>query len=99
MSKEEIAGPPAEIFADPEDIDEKTIIRAAEGAEYNERALRRYQLERLRYFYAVIEFSSVAAARLAFTEVQSTEFEKSANFFDLRSVLFFLLVTVNSCLF
>jgi hypothetical protein len=55
LAKEEIEGPPKEIFKrkeesdDEEEIDETTIVQEDEGVEYDDRALRKYQLERLRY--------------------------------------------------
>lgn len=100
MEREEREGPPKELFAneddqqeladiDEDDVDERMVVQEAEdkGEEVNSKALRRYQLERLRYYYAVAEFDSVKSARAAFLEVQGTEFERSANIFELRSVL------------
>lgn len=55
-----------------------------EGNEYDEVALRRYQLERLRYYYAVVEFDTVPAAQHAYEEIEGTEFEATANVLDLR---------------
>lgn len=53
MAKEEREGPPAEIFKkkgkDLEEINEKTVYEFGDGNEYNDDALRRYQLERLRW--------------------------------------------------
>ena len=54
MAREENEGPPAEIFKkkksdDREDeVDEKNIYEIGDGNEYDEDALRKYQLERLR---------------------------------------------------
>lgn len=100
MAREEKEGPPAELFAtaegrevkeqdiDEDDVDERMILKEQQdkGEEINSKALRRYQLERLRYFYAVAEFDSVKSARAAFLETQGTEFERSANVFELRYV-------------
>jgi hypothetical protein len=111
MEREEIEGPPKEIFAsrthdedeeeseeyegeeenneDSEDEEEnikKSILKEDQGEEFNTTQLRRYQLERLRYFYAIIEFSSKEAAKHVYDAVDGTEYLSSANFFDLRFV-------------
>lgn len=57
MAREEKQGPPPEIFQrqpymDPSQIDEKTLYEIGDAdADYNEDALRIYQLERLRHVY------------------------------------------------
>lgn len=110
MEREEIEGPPKEIFAsrkkeeesddddgegengEPEDSEEeeedikKSILKEDKGEEFNMTQLRRYQLERLRYFYAIIEFSSKDVAKHVYDNVDGTEYLSSANFFDLRFV-------------
>lgn len=48
--------------------------------------LRKYQLERLRYYYAIATFSTVAAAELVHDELNGTEFERTANILDLSYV-------------
>jgi hypothetical protein len=48
--------------------------------------LRQYQLERLRYFYAVATFSTVEAASHVMLECDGTEFERTANVMDLSYV-------------
>lgn len=52
MEKEEKEGPPAEIFKkkrkETQEINERTIYEVGDEDEYDEDALRRYQLERLR---------------------------------------------------
>lgn len=105
MEREELEGPPKEIFAsrtgdeddfededEPEDSEEeeenikKSILKEDQGEEFNTTQLRRYQLERLRYFYAIIEFSSKDIAKQVYDSVDGTEYLSSANFFDLRFV-------------
>lgn len=94
LAKEETEGPPAEIFAknnadeeeDDEEITAKNIIKTDTGEEFDNEALRRYQLERLRYFYAIVTCDSKAAARYLYQTCDGTEFERSANFLDLRYV-------------
>lgn len=55
MAKEEKEGPPLEIFKkksnDDEDVDEKNIYDVGGENDYNEDALRKYQLERMRYCF------------------------------------------------
>jgi hypothetical protein len=53
MEREEKEGPPAEIFKkkdveNPEEVDEKNVYEVGGEDEYDEDALRKYQLERLR---------------------------------------------------
>lgn len=110
IAKEEMEGPPKEVFAprkadekhviepilseEEEDEDEeaeedkiaKSMIKEDTGAEFNSAKLRRYQLERLRYFYAVVTCSSAAVAQGIYESVDGTEYLTTANFFDLRFV-------------
>lgn len=56
LKREEVEGPPKEVFKksrrneidENEEVNEKTIYEEDEGDEYDEDALRKYQLERLR---------------------------------------------------
>ncbi|KAJ5369922.1 uncharacterized protein N7496_006014 [Penicillium cataractarum] len=104
MEKEEIEGPPREIFASAnggatgEDEDEeldseeeeeeikKSLLKADTGEEFNSTKLRQYQLERLRYFYAILTFSNKECAKHVYDLVDGAEYLSSANFFDLRFV-------------
>lgn len=97
MSKEDVEGPPRELFKDAsrtkadldnsedEDSDDELVFED-EGAELDEEALRRYQLNRLRYFYAIVELDSIDAAAHVYEEIEGTEFERTANVFDLSYV-------------
>ena len=106
MQREEMEGPPAEIFADEEqtasesdgsihysEADEedeeaikKSLLQSNETEDFNSSALRAYQLTRLRYYYAVLFFSSPNAAKHIYDSVDGTEYLSTANFFDLRFV-------------
>lgn len=111
MAREEMEGPPKEIFAqrkpetkdengalglesdedesdDREDDEEikKSLIREDQGEEFDSVKLRRYQLERLRYYYAVITCSSTPVAESIYNAVDGTEYLTTANFFDLRFI-------------
>src|SRR5947207_3804079 len=54
--------------------------------EVNTTALRNYQLERLRYYYAIIECSSVSIANVLYKALDGAELGSTANIFDLRFV-------------
>ncbi|KAI0778273.1 hypothetical protein BD413DRAFT_465710 [Trametes elegans] len=90
MAREEREGPPPEVFKkrelNPEDINERTVYETGDGEDYDEEALRKYQLERLRYYYAIAECDSVEAASHIYNELEGTELERSANVFDLSFV-------------
>ncbi|EMD42120.1 hypothetical protein CERSUDRAFT_90716 [Gelatoporia subvermispora B] len=90
MAREEKEGPPPEVFkkkgADDEEINERTIYETGDGEDYDEDALRKYQLERLRYYYAIVECDTVQAASHIYSELEGTELERSANVFDLSFV-------------
>ena len=111
MEREEMEGPPKEIFGqnngtgpleqdrsdlaeennEDDDADEdekikKSILKQDPGQEFNSAKLRRYQLERLRYYYAVLECSSVSTAKAIYDAVDGTEYLTTANCFDLRYI-------------
>ena len=48
--------------------------------------IRKYQVNRLKYYYAVAEFNSVKAADCVYSECNGTEYEMSAVPFDLRFI-------------
>ena len=78
----------------PEDVDEqeeeekirRSLLREDKGEEFNSTKLRRYQLERLRYYFAVLVCSSTSVAQALYDAVDGTEYLTTANFFDLRFI-------------
>jgi hypothetical protein len=105
LEKEELEGPPREIFAsskrnedeseedeeDSSDDDEKIkqqLLKqqASEGEEFDTAKLRQYQLERLRYYYAVICCSDKTTAKTLYDAMDGREYLSTANFFDMRFI-------------
>ncbi|KAK7059015.1 pre-rRNA-processing protein esf1 [Paramarasmius palmivorus] len=91
MAREETEGPPPEVFgrrqvAEGEEVNEKNIYEVGDGNDFDEDALRKYQLERLRYYYAIVTCDTVDAASHIYNELEGTELERSANIFDISFV-------------
>ncbi|AGO12598.1 AaceriAER259Wp [[Ashbya] aceris (nom. inval.)] len=96
MQREEVEGPPREVFKskkdkktkqDDDEIGLKDLYEQGDAEkDYDSKALRRYQLERLRYFYAVVYCNNVATAEAIYQNCDGTEYESTANMFDLRYV-------------
>ncbi|CAF4881715.1 unnamed protein product [Pieris macdunnoughi] len=57
-----------------------------EGSAYHMEKLRRYQLNRLKYFYAVAEFDSATTADKIYSDCDGIEYESSATKLDMRFV-------------
>ncbi|OMJ21184.1 Pre-rRNA-processing protein esf1 [Smittium culicis] len=64
----------------------KLPVEYEEGKDFDQAALRKYELEKLRYYYAIATCDSVSTAESIYESIDSTEFESSANLFDLRFV-------------
>ncbi|KAL8630693.1 hypothetical protein Q9189_003618 [Teloschistes chrysophthalmus] len=64
----------------------KSLLQEGNDQEFNSAKLRRYQLERLRYYYAVLICSSPTIAQTIYEAVDGTEYLTTANFFDLRFI-------------
>ncbi|KAI4129824.1 MAG: hypothetical protein LQ347_003617, partial [Umbilicaria vellea] len=64
----------------------KDLLKENLGDEYDSAKLRHYQLERLRYYYAVLTCSSLSTAQAIYEAVDGTEYLTTANFFDLRFI-------------
>ncbi|TKA77113.1 hypothetical protein B0A49_01406 [Cryomyces minteri] len=106
IEREEMEGPPREIFAssnragdvssgdEDEDEDEeeaeekikKQLLRADNGEEFDSGKLRQYQLDRLKYYYAVVTCDSPSTAKALYDAMDSREYLTTANFFDLRFI-------------
>lgn len=98
LKREEMEGPPREIFKSKNskkkshdddsdsDVDVRDLYEEGDAEDYDAKSLRRYQLDRLRYFYAVVYCNNVATAEAIYKNCDGTEFESTANMFDLRYV-------------
>ena len=81
MAQEEMKGP--QELTTKEDDDAEPVDE--EDEVYKEK-LREYQLNRLKYYYAVINFDSVKTADIVYKECDGLEFESTANRLDLRFI-------------
>ncbi|KAF5520786.1 Pre-rRNA-processing protein esf1 [Colletotrichum aenigma] len=96
MQREELEGPPKEIFksdsdeeSEEEEEDEaikKELLEEGDAEDFDSDALRKYQLDRLRYYYAVMTCSDKATAQKVYEATDGTEYQSSSNFLDLRFV-------------
>lgn len=104
MEKEELEGPPRDIFAstqrqddvdkdeqdeDSEDEEErikKQLLQGDEGEEFDSAKLRQYQLDRLKYYYAVISCDSDTTAKTLYDAMDGREYLTTSNFFDMRFI-------------
>ncbi|WYZ46101.1 hypothetical protein EsH8_IX_000326 [Colletotrichum jinshuiense] len=103
MQREELEGPPKEIFKksndddSEEDSDESSeeeedeaikdeLLKEGDDQDFDSDALRKYQLDRLRYYYAIMTCSDKKTAQKLYEAVDGTEYQSSSNFLDLRFV-------------
>ncbi|KAJ6623026.1 ESF1 like [Pseudolycoriella hygida] len=88
LAEEETMGP-KELIETKLDVDSDIEAKEdenEEGTNYNMEKLRQYQLNRLKYFYAVIECNSVDAADKLYKECDGLEYESTATKLDLRFI-------------
>ena len=95
MAEEEIKGPQeltqTKLASDEDTSDEELGTKAVadeneDGIDYNMEKLRQYQLNRLKYYYAVIECNSVSTADKIYVECDGLEYESTATKLDLRFI-------------
>lgn len=64
----------------------RKLYKESDESELNTTALREYQLDRLRFYYAIVTFPTTEIAQNVYKACDSTEYESTGNFFDLRYV-------------
>ena len=81
MKKDTLYGPPKELFdAEPKKIKKKSKKGdnlSDEGEVFDQEELRRYEINKMKYFYAVIYCNTVETARKLYDEYNDYEFELS----------------------
>ncbi|KAE9534928.1 hypothetical protein AGLY_008220 [Aphis glycines] len=88
MQEEEVKGPPELISNNPKEIgsSDDSDQEEEEGSKFHMEKLRKYQLARLKYYYAIIVCDSPGTAGKIYTDCDGIEYESSATRLDLRFV-------------
>lgn len=100
MKREEVEGPSRELFkkkskksknkkeaSDDTEIGLTDLYEEGDAdKDVDRRALRQYQLERLRYYYAIVYCNNIETSSSIYQNCDGTEYESTANMFDLRYV-------------
>mmetsp|Transcript_33352 Transcript_33352/g.37933 ORF Transcript_33352/g.37933 Transcript_33352/m.37933 type:complete len:744 (-) Transcript_33352:177-2408(-) len=55
-------------------------------SDFDPEKLRAYEVSKLKYFFGIVEFSSIQQADIAYKEVDGMEFERSSASIDMRSI-------------
>ena len=64
----------------------KELIKEQGSEDFDKKKLRKYQLDQLKYYYAVVECDSTGTAKYIHSQCDGAEYETSGNFFDVRFI-------------
>lgn len=85
LKEEEIKGP-IELVETKNKYDDSDDEETEEGSKYHMEKLRQYQLNRLKYYYAIVVCDTPETANKIYTECDGLEYESSSTKIDLRFV-------------
>lgn len=71
---------------DDEDDDDDEFTNDDQAVWKQQQALRKYEEERLKYYYAVVEFEDVQSADAVYEQCDGVEYSQSGRCFDLRFI-------------
>ncbi|KAF5302371.1 hypothetical protein FQA39_LY10410 [Lamprigera yunnana] len=86
MKEEELKGPVELVESKPLENEEEEEEENEEGSKFHMEKLRQYQLNRLKYYFAVIVCDNKDTANKIYIECDGLEYESSATKMDLRFI-------------
>lgn len=85
LEEESEFGPPKEIFVQDNEQSEE-MFEEQNANSFDQIKLRKYLLERLKYYYSIAQFDTPNTAKIVYYQCNNTEIEHSSNILNLRVV-------------